>query len=758
MNSQRGLLMTIQKVKKEIVMPIKYQGITTHNLKGIDFSITEDSIVVLKGVSGCGKSSLAIDTIYQISEDELAQMMNRPRRSSLYSIEEYSGILPGICLRQENYNINPRSTIGTYFGMNLYVQNIFSYVGSISREMLRFNNPDVACEKCHGLGTILVPSLNDIIDIFVPLSERAFKIWNGTDSDFYYKLFDAFCRDNGISTSLPFTELSEDQKNKLLYGASDKKYSIQFISGRIKHSRTKKYTGCIDFLNDILAKKELTISMRRFFVDEPCPSCNGGRFSHEIDKYLLFGKTIAEIYLTEFDVLSLFIKKNLKKTNDPYLLRQFKPIVTFLDSAINAKLGYLNLNRSIPSLSGGELQRLCMAKACIGQFNRFLYVMDEPTSALHPSEWSMMAEMLQNIRNRHNTILLIEHSHAFDKMADKVVFLGPGAGRDGGQIIPSANEKVHDALPYSFIKSSFHAHITVASYNNVKIEDADIPTKSLIGICGVSGSGKTSFAKKILPQYIPNATYINQEPLRGNSYSIVATALDILKDIALFFSVVTKRDVKLFNYCNDGPGCCTTCDGVGRVVEKSIHWVSENECPDCKGMRFSKRALSAQWHGYNIYDFLNLSIAQIQTLLATEKNISKKLKTASDVGLGYLRLFQRTDTLSGGEAQRIKLAANISKFKKPRTFILDEPFRGVDLQNEKKIIQLLIALVKAGNTVYVVEHDPFVLAHCSYLLEFGPGSGTSGGKIIFNGTRSSIAKCKQSIIAQYLPTEIERII
>ena len=247
-------------------MSIDYYGITTHNLQNLTFQINEDSIVVLKGVSGSGKSSLAIDTIYQISEDELSQITSSSEKRSFYTINDYKNILPALCLRQENYNINPRSTIGTYSGINLYFQNLFAYANSISRELLRFNNPEVACRECLGIGTILTPSLNNIIDIFSPFSVKSFRIWSGKLSDFYQKLLQEFCADNSIRMSVPFCDLPEEQKTKLLYGKSDEKYTIKYSSAGIKHTKTSYYIGALSYAQDLLIKHNITESQKQFFA------------------------------------------------------------------------------------------------------------------------------------------------------------------------------------------------------------------------------------------------------------------------------------------------------------------------------------------------------------------------------------------------------------------------------------------------------------------------------------------------------------
>lgn len=731
-------------------MSIRYLGISTHNLKHIDFSLESKKITLIKGVSGCGKSSLAIDTIYKISADEMAQLTHCETGISSYSIDGYTGIIPAICLRQENFNTNPRSTIGTYFSLNQYIINIFSYITRKPHVIFQFSNPDVSCKRCRGLGTVPVPSINNFVDCFSKLSSRCFRIWNTSDSEFYSILFNEFCKENHIPMNCCFNDLSEKQQELILYGESKDKRTIRYkCNGKIR-TRVGRYRGPMVTLNELINNEELTKSNRKYFNDETCPDCHGSRFSDYLTDFTFNGRTLPELYLMEFGDLFFFISKSIQETSDKFIKQQCQLLLIFLNAAINIRLDYLTLNRTIPSLSGGEFQRISLAKASVVQFNGFLYVLDEPVSALHPAEYSVVTSLIQTIRNRGNSILIIEHSDVFDSIADKVVYLGPEAGKKGGNIVSKSEIKTTKKIPFVFFQKKGSFHIDNAFYNNVRINSLQIPTGTLVGICGISGSGKSTFIRDILPYYIKKSVILNQSAIRGNCYSLVATAINVMGDIEKYFSKNTNKDIKYFWFSSLGPGQCPVCHGSGILSDQSIGWKSEFSCPACKGKRFSKISLSYKVDGLSIYDFLNLDIDTILEMIPKDSTISKKLRVLSKLGLGYINLFQNTETLSGGEIQRLKMANAIIRNKKSSALLLDEPFRGLDEANVNKLLDYIYELVNLGCSIFMVEHIPYVLAHCSYIIEFGPGSGKHGGNVIYNGSRADINRCRHSLIAPFI--------
>ena len=563
----------------------------------------------------------------------------------------------------------------------------------------------------------------------------------------------AFCSDSRIPLDVPFSRLPESKRCLLLNDGSSKKYKISYKSAGIKHTKTLAFKGVVPFLREVVAEGGQLKTYGNFLYHGVCPECLGGRLSPEYRQYKVFGKSLLDYYCMEFETLCKLIKTKLRGGGNAYVAGQLTAVVKFLESAIALKLGYLTLNRSIPSLSGGELQRLCIAKANVSHFNGFLYVFDEPTSALHPSEWESVSVAVRDVRKRGNTVLLIDHSPSLEDIADRVVYLGPESGTKGGELVkpyPVGFEGFAKSLKTSFYPCHGYAVIDRAEYNTVKVIDEKIPLGSLVGICGVSGSGKTSFARHLLPHAIPGICYVNQEPIRGNSYSIVATALDVLQDMVKFFAKETKTQVANFDFIHEGRGRCAVCAGTGRIAEKSAHLVTEILCPECRGARYSKNTLRIRWKGMNFHDMLNQSIDELIALLPAGLPLRKRLCLASQAGLGYLKLAQKTEALSGGEAQRVKIVSRIMHDNRAHAFALDEPFRGVDACNAGKLMKLFVDQVEKGNSVFIIEHNPEILSCCSYLIEFGPGSGGQGGRIIYNGELQNIKRCSASKTRDYI--------
>lgn len=731
-----------------------YYGITTNNIKNIDIDILHNQITLLYGPSGSGKSTIAVDTIYNISEDELHQLMNLKENVSTYSVRDYINILPSICLQQENYNKNPRSTIATYFNIDILFKELFSIKNSVSQKLFQFNTLETSCKKCKGTGSVPVPDILKIVDYSTKMNEMPFMNWRSGGKEYYEKLLTLHLADNGIEQKLRFKDLSEKVQNDLLYSKAYITYKISyFVNGR-KHTKTSAYKGPIYELMEEFTKDKLPESKRKYFSLETCDKCNGAKFSDEVLIYKVYDKNIGELYLLEIDLLLEWINK-WKHMWQRYQAerRLFERIVAFLESLLSLNLNYLNLNRSIPSLSGGELQRLRLAKAKNAQFANFLYVLDEPTAGLHPSEWNSIKKLILELKAKHNTVLIVEHNKLINQIADKVFYLGPGGGKIGGNLVDLAKIESLQTVKaeYCFFKKAYEIEINHANYNNVRDLSIKLPLETLVGVCGVSGSGKTSFLEGIIPRYINDTVYLNQAPIRGNSYSIVATAVNVIDEVKSIFSKSNNVPSDYFTYNSVGNGQCEICFGRGYLEDESYFEESKLICPSCEGKRFSKKSLKYKFNDLSIYEFLCLSVDDMVELVPkSNKRLLDVLNILLKVGLGYLNLFQDISSLSGGEAQRIKFVNTLLKFKQKRVYLLDEPFRGVDSNNINRIIGLIYDLIEQKYTFYISEHNVIPLNLCSYIIEFGPGAGNYGGNVLYSGEKGKIKSAPESMIRNYL--------
>jgi len=721
----------------------KYTGIKTNNLKNIDFTLVHNKITLLLGNSGSGKSSLAIETIHKISFNELSQLMNLNEEPSNYSIDEYFNILPSIALIQDNYNKNPRSTIATYFKIDIFFKKLFSTINQVPSKLFQFNKFDTACEKCLGTGIELIPDIVKVIDYEKEIKNIPFKNWQSSYKDFYSQILISFCKDNNIDIEKKFNDLDLESQKKLLYGISEKKYKINYKLQGKKRVKTTQYFGPIIELENIIKPSDKD---KKYYTKKNCSVCNGFRFSKKVLEYKIYGKNLGELYSFQIDELINWIEKYRNKWQQSNIEKiAFSQILIFLEKMVNVKLEYLNLNRSIPSLSGGELQRLRFAKAINSQFNNFLYIFDEPSSGLHPSELNNIINTIKEIKNKNNTILIIEHNNIFKKISDNIITLG---GENGGKIIRNYKDE-KETIQYKLFESKNNILIQNESYNNIKNLNAKIPIESLIAICGKSGSGKTSFAKFILPKYCKNPTYLDQTSTNGNKYSILATYLGIFDEIKKLFAKENKIDIDYFSFYHTAIGKCNICKGTG-VLKDEVENINII-CPSCDGKRFSKKTLKYKVNNLNIYEYLSLSINELIKIIPTNMKKTKKvLDFLLHINLGYISLFREMATLSGGESQRVKLGSTFFKYQKNRTYILDEPFRGLDTNSKYKLIDFLYVLVEKKNTIFFIEHDILAINYSSYIIEFGPNSGINGGKLLYIGERNQISYASNSIIKSYL--------
>lgn len=713
---------------------IKYRGVRTNNLKNINIDIEKNKIIGIGGPSGSGKSSLVYDTIYNISEFEEAKLRNDLGCVKKFDIDLYENVIAAVEVRQTNNNNNPRSTIATLLNLDSEFKKIFAKINNISPTKFTFNNSANACEKCLGLGYVYEINNDKIIDHEKTVREGAFIPWHDSTLGYEEKLLIKFAEDNGISTTTKIKNLNEKEKQLLFYGTSETKYKISYKAYGKSRNKNFNYIGILKESNNYLQSINQPSSkqkIQKYSSEVECPVCNGKRFNKEILEYKLLNKSIGDLYTMEIEELYRFFKENkvLK------IEREVENIITFLKEIINSNLGYLNLNRSIPSLSGGELQRLRLISVMNTQISNIMYIIDEPSSKLHVTEYESLYNNFLEIQKKENTIIFVEHNPYFLNRADKTVFIGPGSGEKGGKIVKQEVVEFLDYKQKAIIEAKDYIEEKDININNVKDLSIKIPKNCVIGIYGVSGSGKSSIVKA-LNKKIKNSEYLTQKPLKGSITSTIGTYSGTLfKDIREEVGKTFNLDPDILNF-NSEKGKCKICEGKG-TIKFPFDYGKEIDilCEECEGKRYSKETLSHKLiNGKNIYEILNTTIDSIiEKKYFKNKKIKEKLELLIELGLGHLNLFRTTNTLSGGEAQRVKLSDILGKKMKDKVLFFDEPLSGLSAKDCVGILNIFRKLITKGATIVFIEHNVLGIDACDYLIEIGPGKGKNGGKIIFSG-------------------------
>lgn len=553
-------------------------------------------------------------------------------------------------------------------------------------------------------------------------------------------------------------DFTEKELNDLLYA---KAIPIQKKHGAGIYS--KNFEGIAKKLERIYvnkAKEELSKERKdayqRYFVYSDCDSCGGSRINEKARSVKVNGKTIQELINMEFNNLYDFlgtIKGDIAKP----MVQKMKQILSHL---IEIGVGYLSLNRSVVTLSGGESQRVKMARQLDCDLVDIMYIMDEPSIGLHPRDINKLIEMLVKLKEKGNSVFVVEHDPALIRSAEHIIDIGPKAGSLGGEIIYSGtfeglkkskgltaeylnkNDKVNNNRK----KWQDYIEINNVSLHNLKNVSTKIPKGVLTCITGVAGSGKSSLINDVFIKENKDAIIIDQSPVGKSSRSNPATYVGIFDDIRKEFAIKTKTNPSLFSF--NSKGACPKCKGLGTIsYEMSFMDEVKVTCDECNGKRYTERVLALKYNGKNIFDILNMTIKGL-TDFFENKEIKRKLEILCNVGLDYLELGQPLSTLSGGECQRIKLASELHK--KGNIYVMDEPTTGLHMADINKLMKIIKNLVDNDNTVIVIEHNLEVVKHADWVIDLGPEGGSKGGEILFEGTPEDLIKCKKSYTGHYL--------
>lgn len=732
------------------------KGAKENNLKNIDVVVPRGKVVCFVGVSGSGKSTLAFDIIAREGQRQYFESLSAYARRYLQKtnrpdVDEISGISSTIVISQDRVSGSPRSTVGTLTEVYTYLRMLYSRAGmpSFDSSFFSFNHPNGACPKCKGLGKAAEFDHRKLIDPSKSLNEGAMLHSEWRVDGRMWRIIKAT---NFFDMDKKLRDFEPDEMDKLLYapkqlwqdpdGFGANRWTYQGMITRLQSPRRHD-------------RDELT------YVDMiDCPACHGWRLNAAALAVRLSGKNIGEVgNLSLQDCLDF-----VRTITLPQALIIRPRLEQQLQALIDAGVGYLSLNRSADTLSGGEAQRVKMARQLGSDLIETIYVLDEPTAGLHPRDVERVVSVLTALRDSGNSVLVVEHDEAVIKSADHLIEVGPGGGSRGGQIVAqgSFEDMLKDpksvsapylretALQLKIEPRQPNGSIAIkdASLHNLKHVNVDIPTGSLVALTGVSGSGKSSLVEELLAQHTDKVVAISQSPVGHNKRGCIGTYTGVFSIIRKLFAREHGLSESLFSY--NAHGACLECKGLGHIdLEMNFLGNVQIHCDSCGGTRYKDKVLRYRYQGKNIAEVLAMTAAEVGEFFGNA-DIAAKTKLLVDVGLDYLEIGQTLDTLSGGEAQRLKLAARLQS--KGEFYILDEPTSGLHFADIAKLMRLLNRLVDNGNTVLVIEHNLGVIAQADWIIDMGPEGGDGGGHVIAEGSPVEVAKSKVSHTGRYLRT------
>jgi len=733
---------------------IEIHGARENNLKNVSLRVPKRKITIFTGVSGSGKSSIVFDTIATEAQRQLYETFSMFVRNFLprYAQPQADAIENldmAIVVDQKRLGGGSHSTVGTITDIYTVLRLLFSRVGKPFvgySNVFSFNDPQGMCPECSGLGRKLQPIVEKFYDPSKSLREGA--IQGPVFDDSIYMASGFFDNDKKLS------EFTKQEMDLLLYG-QEQKFKID------KMNRT--YLGVITGFTRSYIERDLKTRSERtqekiaqYLTEGPCPACKGARLNKAVLNCKINGYDIAELSSMEVgDLIGV-----IKGVRDAVTKPMVDSLVERLQNVIDIGLEYLTLNRETATLSGGESQRVKIVKHLSSSLMNVLYIFDEPSIGLHPRDVHRLNELLQKLRDKGNTVIVVEHDPDVIKVADHIVDVGPHAGSQGGEIVYEgtyAGLLQADTLTGLFMKQAMpikkefrqakkHLKLSKVSVNNLKNVSANIPVGVLTLVTGVAGSGKSSLINEAFMSQYPDAILIDQSPVGVSSRSNPATYTGIMDDIRKAFAKANKVDAGLFSF--NSKGACENCGGLGVVyTDLSFFESVKSPCEICGGKRFKDEVLAYQLKGKSIAEVLEMTVLQALEHF-DQSDIQRKLQAMSDVGLNYLTLGQPLNTLSGGECQRIKLASELHK--EGSIYVMDEPTTGLHKSDTAHLLEIINKLVDGGNTVIVIEHNMDVVRNADWIIDMGPEGGSKGGKVMFEGTPKQLLTAKQSLTSAYL--------
>ncbi len=732
-----------------------------NNLKDVSLRIPKGKITVFTGVSGSGKSSLCLDTIAAESRRELNETFptfiqqylpkyGRPK------VEHIENMPVTIVIDQKKPAPNNRSTVGTYTDIYALLRLLFSRVGEPFigySDTFSFNHPQGSCPKCDGLGQVTDLDIHKLVDFNKCLNdEDVIHFPTFTTGAWRWK---RYAYSGLFDLNKKIKDYSKEELDLFLYSPQ-----IRLKNPPSNWPKSAKFEGMYPRMyRSIITTKEGKRQQKvldRMVSTFECPECLGTRVNERVRSCRINGKNIAE-------VVDLPISETVKfigAIENPLAVDLRRELVKRLQALVDIGLGYLSLSRGTGTLSGGEAQRIKIAKYINSALTDMAYVLDEPSVGLHPQDITRLKNSLRHLRDHGNTILIVEHHREIIAMADHIVDMGPLAGSHGGKIMFEGSYQ--DLLKSDTITGKMLRHqsqiktslrkptgwlpIRNATLHNLKDLSVDIPLGVLTVIAGVAGSGKSSLMEDFQKHCDHDTIFIGQKNIGINLRSTPATYLNISDTIRKLFANANKVSGQLFSF--NSKGACPACGGKGIIVSDMAFMESiETVCEVCHGTRYNQEVLHYQYNEKNIAEVMDLSVEEAINFFAGQP-FQTQLQALAKVGLGYLHLNQSMSTLSGGELQRVKLADQLHR--KGEIFIIDEPTDGLHLDDVHKLLQLFNEMTEVGNTLILIEHSTDVMKAADYLIELGPGGGDDGGQLLYAGIPANIVNAERSITKKFL--------
>ena len=827
---------------------VRVLGAREHNLQDVDLAVPRDATVVFTGVSGSGKSSLAFGTLYAESQRRyLESVAPYARRlidqAGVPDVDSITGMPPAVALQQQRGGGNARSTVGSITTLSSLIRMLYSRAGDypdgqpmLYAEDFSANTVEGACPECHGIGRVYTVNEQQMVpDPSLTIRERAIASWPTAWHG--HQLRDVLVA-LGYDVDVPWRDLPKKDRDWILYTdetpfvpvhsrltLSESKAAIK---AGVEPSYSGTFVGARRYILDTFANTKSASMKRRvaqFLTATVCPACNGKRLKPEALSVTFDGRDIAELSQLPLRELATILSGVVTRDEEHEATSPEKRaaavqlasgVLQRLRPLVHLGLGYLSLSRTTPTLSGGELQRLRLATQLSSDLFGLVYVLDEPSAGLHPQDVAALLGILDGLKERGNSLFIVEHSVAVMRHADWLVDIGPGAGEHGGRVLysgpPDGLVDVEESVTRGYLfggrglplrtprEARSWLRLENVTRNNLHDLTVDIPLGVFTAVTGVSGSGKSSLVSQALPSLLGDRLgravpaddepvsdeslladaperldgriagpvtdvrrliVIDQRPIGRTPRSNVATYTGLFDHVRRRFADTPEarsRGYKPGRFSfNVAGGRCPTCEGEGWVMVELLFLPSVyTECPDCHGTRYKASTLEITWRGRTIADVLSMSVEEANLFFAGDEEITRSLTALSDVGLDYLRLGQPATELSGGEAQRVKLATELQRAQRGDTlYVLDEPTSGLHCADTDRLVAHLQTLVDAGNTVVAAELDMRVIAVADHVIDLGPGAGDAGGTVVAAGTPAHVANEGVGASARYLADALQ---